>query len=95
MFFIYSIEIFSQNTRTKLTSLILIIFLFNSFIFFAIKDHNYNLKQTFSRKVEFNKICFDISSGVAVSDDTSLNYVMIDHSKFNETVLEKICNELN
>lgn len=95
MFFIYSTEIFNQNMRTKLTSLILIIFLFNSFIFFVIKDHNYNLKQTFSRNVEFNKICLDISSGVAVSDSPSLNYIMISHSKFNKHVLNKICHELN
>ena len=96
MFFIYATKIFKHATRTKLTLFILIIFSFNSFVFFVIKDHPYNFKKTFSRKIEFNQICQYLDSGVAASNSLSLkNYVMVGHSKFDEAVVNKICNEIN
>ena len=95
IFFVVATKNLSFNIASKLTYFALILFTINSFSFFVIKDHNYNIKRTFSREKVFLKICEEFKYGIKSKTSLGIKYIKRSHTKFDDSVIKKICNEIN
>lgn len=95
IFFVVATKNLSFNIASKFTYFALILFTINSFSFFVIKDHSYNIKKTFSREKAFLKICVEFKYGIKLKNSYSLKYIKDSHHKFDDFVIKKICNEIN
>ena len=95
IFFVVATKNLSFNIASKFTYFALILFTINSFSFFVIKDHGYNIKKTFSRENAFLKICEEFKYGIRSINVESVEYMKRSHTKFDDSVIKKICNEIN
>ena len=95
IFFVVATKNLSFNIASKLTYFALILFTINSFSFFVIKDHSYNIKRTFSREKAFLKICEEFKYATKSKNVESVKYIKDAHHKFDDFVIKKICNEIN
>ena len=97
IFFVVATKNLSFNIASKLTYFALILFTINSFSFFVIKDQGYNIKRTFSRENAFLKICEEFKYGIRSIKPflVSVEYIKRSHTKFDDLVIKKICNEIN
>jgi len=52
-------------------------------------------KKIFSRENTFLKICEEFKYGIRSIEVESVEYVKRSHTKFDDSVIKKICNEIN
>ena len=93
LLYVETIRKLDNKLSRKLTCIVLLVFLLNSFNFFVVKENNF-LNKILNRENSMVKICNEFIHNIPSDTYENVGYIKYWHKNFNRKNLKKICAEI-